>query len=393
MAVEQSGGSSQSEYQALKQLIFDQFTAYEAGLVQANLPDPFLTEARLHPADDTSFLPNHELLHARRTLVGALGMMANLVASPAETLMIESLAHHRSAALSVVTESEVATALDEAGQALPLAELSKRVKVQEYTLVHALRLLINTCGIFSEPRSGVFANNRASLLLVKGSPVLAFARWQSWYSLGAAPYISKNWRASPKLGDSGTVFDAAAAEAWGFRGTGKDMWAWANENHPDRIVEFGQAMDVMNTVCAKAVTTRMTFANYPRSLQIGNSSLVADYPWDKLPAGATVVDVGGGQGNMLRAILNKHSQLRGVLQDRPEVVAPGRDAFERKAPHLIHANRIECEVYDFFTPQPRKGMDVYTMRFIIHDWPDKRCVEILKLQAAAMSRKSKLLIM
>ncbi|OLE42982.1 MAG: hypothetical protein AUI36_24070 [Cyanobacteria bacterium 13_1_40CM_2_61_4] len=86
----------------------------------------------------------------------------------------------------------------------------------------------------------------------------------------------------------------------------------------------------------------------------------------------TVVDVGGGYGAMLSAILHITPGLRGVLFDRPEVV-------EGTKPYLASAGVLDrCEVVggDMFAAIPRGG-DAYMFSRVIHDWDDERATVAL----------------
>ena len=64
----------------------------------------------------------------------------------------------------------------------------------------------------------------------------------------------------------------------------------------------------------------------------------------------TVVDVGGGKGAMLAALLLAEPHLRGVLADRPDVVAEATATFERAGV----ADRCEIRAADFFA-EPAVG--------------------------------------
>ena len=54
--------------------------------------------------------------------------------------------------------------------------------------------------------------------------------------------------------------------------------------------------------------------------------------------------------------------------------------------------RIKFMEYDFFTPQPIKDADVYLYRWIFHNWPDDKCVDILRNAIPAMKPGAKILI-
>ena len=101
----------------------------------------------------------------------------------------------------------------------------------------------------------------------------------------------------------------------------------------------------------------------------------------------TVVDVGGATGNMLAAILSRHSAPRGVLFDRPHVV--------KEAPPLLTARGVEARVTieagDFFERVPAGG-DAYVLSHIIHDWNEDQCLTILGHCRAAMRPDGRLLV-
>ena len=86
-----------------------------------------------------------------------------------------------------------------------------------------------------------------------------------------------------------------------------------------------------------------------------------------------VVDVGGGTGALLEALLSRDPGLRGVLADRPHVVAEA----ERRMAAAHVADRCEIVGVDFFAEVPTGG-DAYVLSNILHDWPDEDCLRILR---------------
>jgi len=85
-----------------------------------------------------------------------------------------------------------------------------------------------------------------------------------------------------------------------------------------------------------------------------------------------MVDVGGGHGLLLAAILSANSRLRGVLYDLPSVVAGASGL--RQEPI---GQRCEIIGGDFFKEVPA-GADAYILKGIIHSWNDKAALTILK---------------
>lgn len=100
-----------------------------------------------------------------------------------------------------------------------------------------------------------------------------------------------------------------------------------------------------------------------------------------------VMDVGGGTGQLISSILVAHPHLRGVLFDRPSVVASARPVLEQ---HAV-ADRCACSAGDFFTEVPR-GADAIMLKYIVHDWDDARAVSLLTGCRAAMPKGGRLLL-
>jgi hypothetical protein len=101
----------------------------------------------------------------------------------------------------------------------------------------------------------------------------------------------------------------------------------------------------------------------------------------------TLVDVGGGNGSVLSAILRKHPSLKGVLYDLPGVV--GRAQEQVKKAGL--ADRCQALGGSFFERVPAGG-DAYLMRHIIHDWNDDQCRQILGNCRQVMTPQARLLV-
>ena len=95
-----------------------------------------------------------------------------------------------------------------------------------------------------------------------------------------------------------------------------------------------------------------------------------------------LADVGGGNGSVLREVLARHPNMRGMLCDLPGVI-------ERAQPLIAQSglgDRLQTAVTDFFQEVPT-GADAYLMRHIIHDWDDEESLRILKNVRRAVSRR------
>ncbi|MCA6095561.1 SAM-dependent methyltransferase [Streptomyces sp. SCA3-4] len=102
------------------------------------------------------------------------------------------------------------------------------------------------------------------------------------------------------------------------------------------------------------------------------------------PERATVVDVGGGHGGLLLSALRANPSLKGILYDRPHVLAGHR----LDTPDLT--GRWSLAEGDFFTSAPRG--DVYLLKRILHDWDDAQSLTILRNCRRAMPPGGRVLV-
>lgn len=98
-----------------------------------------------------------------------------------------------------------------------------------------------------------------------------------------------------------------------------------------------------------------------------------------------VMDIGGGNGNFLSAILTRHENLSGTLFD----LEPGVNA--AKAGRGGPLPRCEFIVGDFFQSIP-SGADLLTIKLVLHDWNDDQVVKIMKNCRDAMNRSARMLV-
>jgi orsellinic acid C2-O-methyltransferase len=101
----------------------------------------------------------------------------------------------------------------------------------------------------------------------------------------------------------------------------------------------------------------------------------------------SVVDVGGGDGTLLAAVLRAHPHLRGTVFD----LAEGMEEAPRVLAAAQVSDRGTAEAGDFFAAVPG-GHDVYLTKSVIHDWDDDRAGRILRNIRAAMGPDGTLLV-
>ncbi|MDT0345823.1 methyltransferase [Streptomyces litchfieldiae] len=113
-----------------------------------------------------------------------------------------------------------------------------------------------------------------------------------------------------------------------------------------------------------------------------NPVIAASY---EFPAGATVVDVGGGRGGLLRSVLEQHEGVKGILLDRDHVVA----GHMLDVPEL--AGRWEAVGGDFLESVPAGG-DYYVIKHVLHNWSEEDGLRILDACRRAMAEGGRILV-
>jgi SAM-dependent methyltransferase len=107
--------------------------------------------------------------------------------------------------------------------------------------------------------------------------------------------------------------------------------------------------------------------------------------WDQI---RTVVDVGGGTGAMLAEILKARPGVRGTLVDLPRTVERAAATFAAGG----LAERVTLAAQSFFDPLPA-GADLYLLKSVLNDWPDRETVAILRRCAEAARPGGRVVVM
>lgn len=255
-----------------------------------------------------------------------------------------SAGYFASRCLHAVAELGVADALgDEAKRVEALASLTG---ADPDALARILRLL-ETHGVF-RVEDGVVMQTPASSLLRADHPTSMrdFARMFG---------LTLNWRSAELLFDTVRTGEAAAPRAFegGFWGRLAD--------HPEEGRVFDAAM------IAKAMG------------QIG--AILGGYDFSGCKH---VVDVGGGQGHLIRAILRACPEATGTLFDLPHVIEAARAEGDE-------SGRLTFQSGSFFE-DPLPSADTYILMEVIHDWADTPASEILSAVRKSAGVGAKLLV-
>ncbi|MEV6768824.1 methyltransferase [Nocardia sp. NPDC051030] len=112
--------------------------------------------------------------------------------------------------------------------------------------------------------------------------------------------------------------------------------------------------------------------------------IITNYDWSRF---STIVDVGGGHGTLLAAILAAHPQTHGHLIDLAPTATQAHHTFTA---HQVES-RAQITPQSFFDPLP-KGADAYLLCDILHDWPDPQAHQILTRCTEAAHPTTRILI-
>jgi ubiquinone/menaquinone biosynthesis C-methylase UbiE len=113
------------------------------------------------------------------------------------------------------------------------------------------------------------------------------------------------------------------------------------------------------------------------------SAIVAAYDFSQFKH---VIDVGGGHGMLLSAILAAYPGTRGTLFDLQE----GIDAAKRgEGGPLPRVTFVPGDVFDFVP----EGGDAYVLRHLLHDYDDDDCLRMLKNVRRAMPADARVVVL
>ena len=234
--------------------------------------------------------------------------------------------------LALVAELDIARRLADGPR--PVAELATETGADADTLQRLLRALASD-GIFAEEEPGVFRNTPASeLLTVDG--------WDDFARLFGGTWLE----AIRGLDVSG--------EASFPRVLGQEFWSWF-ASHPEERASFDRAM-------AQGWQGRLERLE------------TVEWRGDE-----TIVDVGGGNGSLLGAFLERHPGMRGIVLDLPETVRNEASFGERLA-------FVEGSFFESVPPG-----DAHILSTIIHDWDDEAGKRILDTVRASAGERLVLL--
>ena len=252
------------------------------------------------------------------------------------------------AALHVVVDKGLVDLLARGPQ--KVEALAHAVQLPAETLRRFLRALTQI-GLFAELEESVFANTEVSEHLRSDAPYSL----REMVTVLDNEVVARGWRQLPDVLASGQpAFDKV-------NGIGFFDWIKADAGRSAAMASF------------------MGGIYGPQGAKIA-----VGYPFGRF---AKLIDIGGGNGHVLAAILAQHPGMRGALFDLP----PTADVAQRFLAERGLAARCEVFAGDFFEAVPR-GYDAYMLKSCLHDWHDTKAVEILRRCREAMPERGRVLI-
>jgi DNA-binding transcriptional ArsR family regulator len=297
----------------------------------------------------SSSLPPGQVVRAIEIVRHHLGQLHRRMIPPAAAMMEMIINAWAAQAITAAADLGIADAL--AKGPLSADELATAVGADADTLSRLLRALISR-GIFRQRRDGRYELTPLADVLRSDAEVsvAAMARFVG------APQHREHWS---HLTGAIRTGRAVVTEL-----RGKPMFEYLADE-PELAEIFNAAMTNSSGVAIASVTAAYDFSPY-----------------------GTIVDVGGGHGRLLAAILNATPDARGVLFDLPQVVAGAPALLEE---HHV-ADRVRIVEGSFFDAVPDGG-DAYVLKSVIHDWPDDDAVRILRnVRSATGAGKNVLLV-
>jgi hypothetical protein len=204
----------------------------------------------------------------------------------------------------------------------------------------ALERVLRTCasvGIFTENSQGQFGPTTLSDVLTADSPVSVKVIAQE-----AGGLWLKLWTALAEAIRTGEPQSRLIV--------GMEWWDYLKA-HPKEMETFGEAMKSNSLNSMRGVLEKCDFSSVGK-----------------------LVDVGGGFGHLVVALLEKYPNMRGVLLDMPDLIPLAQAHFPVSDPRI--AGRLDYVGADMFETVPRA--DAYVLKHIIHDWDDEHCIRLLR---------------
>jgi hypothetical protein len=211
-------------------------------------------------------------------------------------------------------------------------------------------------------------------------------------ALASFGIFSENLDGSFRLSPLATYLQKGVpGSQWAFAASIGEPWWWAPWGQLLHSVQTGEVAfhciygEGLFEYLRKNEPAAMLFNAHMRAMTEAEAQgIVAAYDFSRAPL---IVDIGGGTGALLFAILKSLPEARGILFDDVSVVAEAQGRFG----DLELAQRCSFVPGSFFASIPA-GANLYLLKDILHDWDDQQAIDLLHRLRLAMPGGSKLLV-
>jgi O-methyltransferase domain/Dimerisation domain len=262
-------------------------------------------------------------------------------------LLDMAMAYSRSCVLSAGARLGIADALGDAERSAP--EIAAACRADASSMYRLLRTMA-ALGLLQETKPQHFRLTAMGQPLRKGAPDSAWSDVVFWSDL-----LADFWS---QLGECvRTGQNAAQVMAQAGRAT-----RWSQDS---------EASAIFRAVMGTAPTEKY-------------APIAA--AWE-FPANGAVADLGGGGGSLIRAVLERHPKLRGMLVDREESITAASAHFKSSS----MTDRCELIAADLSEGVP-SGADVYMLKHVLHGYTDDKAVAVLRRCRAVVPSTGSLLV-
>lgn len=268
--------------------------------------------------------------------------------SPRDSLLQLTNAFRASQAIHVAATLGLADLLEDGPRSVD--ELAQATGTHAPTLYRLLRALASV-DVFAEETDGQFSSTPLAEYLRTNDP----RSLRAWAMQIGQQYLWTSWGHLLHCVRTG---EPAFPELYG-----TTVWDY-RQAHPEEDAIFNAAMTALSAGVVEAIVQSYDFSDM-----------------------GVLMDVGGGEGVLLAAILARNPALRGVLFDQPHVLTGANKLLERAGV----ADRCEIVSGSFFESVPG-GADAHLLKSVVHDWDDTATVKILRACRAAIADTGKLLV-
>ncbi|KAJ7877779.1 S-adenosyl-L-methionine-dependent methyltransferase [Mycena leptocephala] len=333
------------------------------------------------------FRENPDASYATAKIIAAAVQLATTLMDPGEALrfIVPDL---KSAALSVCFKCNVPEILREAGpNGLHVRDIAEKSgsKIDSDKLSRVIRYLANS-HLFREVKPDVFAHTMPSSVLDTGKTIREILDKYVGF------YLQPNIEGAVDFNYTDEIAKAGTALAENM--TDEEIAFSDNPVHSPFQRAFKHDLRLYDwyELPENAFRRRRFGIGMMGVATFEGEAILSEFDWSVFQKGSVVVDVGGGIGASAKFLASHAPHVSIIIQDKPEVVASGTQAWKGHSPDLLDSKRVIFQNHDFFDPQPIKKPAVFILKNIIHNWGDSYSLQILTHLRAAASLDTKLFI-